>query len=103
MSMQNLYNNIKRLPLILAAISMTSFCHANDFKNHPAYSQFKQKTMQTYGLTEAQIDWAMDGSKNLPNIINIMNRPGESKPWYEYMVNQIVQEEILNVVIIMLD
>jgi len=94
MSMQNLYNNIKRLPLILAAISMTSFCHANDFKNHPAYSQFKQKTMQTYGLTEAQIDWAMDGSKNLPNIINIMNRPGESKPWYEYKTNFLAEGTI---------
>ncbi|ALH95651.1 lytic murein transglycosylase B [Acinetobacter equi] len=94
MSMQNLYNNIKRLPLILAAISMTSFCHANDFKNHPAYSQFKQKMMQTYGLTEAQIDWAMDGSKNLPNIINIMNRPGESKPWYEYKTNFLAEGTI---------
>jgi membrane-bound lytic murein transglycosylase B len=40
--------------------------------------------MQTYGLSSEQIDWAMSGSRNLPNIINIMERPGESKPWYQY-------------------
>jgi hypothetical protein len=26
----------------------------------------------------------MSGARNLPNILNIMTRPGESKPWYEY-------------------
>lgn len=40
--------------------------------------------MQTHGLSSQQVDWAMNGAKNLPNIINIMNRPGESKPWYAY-------------------
>jgi hypothetical protein len=29
--------------------------------------------MQTYGLSSEQVDWAMNGSRNLPNIINIMN------------------------------
>lgn len=81
------YNKIKRLPLILGALSITSFCQANDFSTHPSYNSFKQKTMQSYGLSAEQVDWAMNGSKNLPNLINIMNRPGESKPWYEYKTN----------------
>lgn len=83
----HVYNKIKRLPLLLATLSITSFCQANDFYNHSSYNSFKQKTMQNYNLTAEQIDWAMNGSKNLPNIINIMNRPGESKPWYEYKTN----------------
>ena len=83
----HVYNKIKRLPLLLATLSITSFCQANDFYTHPSYNSFKQKTMQNYNLTAEQIDWAMNGSKNLPNIINIMNRPGESKPWYEYKTN----------------
>ncbi|MCG2609084.1 lytic murein transglycosylase B [Acinetobacter sp. SM34] len=90
----NFYNKMKRLPLLLGALSITSFCQANDFYNDPAYNSFKQKTMQTYGLSAEQVDWAMNGSKNLPNIINIMNRPGESKPWYEYKTNFMAESTI---------
>jgi len=50
--------------------------------------------MQTYGLSAEQVDWAMNGAKNLPNIINIMNRPGESKPWYEYKTNFLAESTI---------
>ncbi|WOE31673.1 MULTISPECIES: lytic murein transglycosylase B [unclassified Acinetobacter] len=89
-----LYHHIKRYSLILGALSLTSFCQANDFKNNANYQQFKQKTMQTYGLSESQVDWAMEGAKNLPNIINIMNRPGESKPWYEYKKNFLTESTI---------
>ncbi|MCT8088859.1 lytic murein transglycosylase B [Acinetobacter sp. C_4_1] len=90
----NFYNRIKRLPLLLGALSITSFCQANDFYSHPSYNSFKQKTMQTYGLSAEQVDWAMNGSKNLPNIINIMNRPGESKPWYKYKTNFMAESTI---------
>ena len=88
------YNKLKRLSLLIGAFSITSFCQANDFQNHPSYASFKQKTMQTYGLSAAQVDWAMEGSKNLPNIINIMNRPGESKPWYDYKTNFLAESTI---------
>lgn len=57
---------------------------ANDFIDDPLYSSFKQKTMTQYGLSAAQIDAAMSGTKRLPNILAIMTRPGESKPWYDY-------------------
>jgi len=40
--------------------------------------------MNAYGLSSDQVDAAMSGAKNLPNILNIMTRPGESKPWYDY-------------------
>ena len=83
----SIYKKLKRLSLLIGAFSITSFCQANDFSNNPQYSSFKQKTMQSYGLTAEQVDWAMNGSRNLPNIINIMNRPGESKPWYDYKTN----------------
>ena len=74
------YKKFKVLALLAGTFSVTSFCQANDFQNNPQYANFKQKTMQTYQLSAEQVDWAMNGSKNLPNIINIMNRPGESKP-----------------------
>ena len=77
----------QRISLVVGALSVSSFCQANDFYNHPSYNNFKTKTMQSYGLSAEQVDWAMNGAKKLPNIINIMNRPGESKPWYAYKTN----------------
>lgn len=88
------YKKFTKIALCAVAVSLTSFAQANDFYAHPNYQNFKLKTMQTYGLTEQQIDWAMNGSKNLPNIINIMNRPGESKPWYEYKTNFMAESTI---------
>lgn len=90
----NFLNKIKRISLVIGALSVTSFCQANDFANDPNYNNFKLKTMQTYGLSNEQVDWAMQGSKNLPNIISIMNRPGESKPWYSYKTNFLAEGTI---------
>lgn len=81
------FRHLIRIAFITSAFTATSFCQANDFYNDPNYNNFKNKTMQTYGLTAEQVDWAMNGAKNLPNIISIMNRPGESKPWYSYKTN----------------
>lgn len=91
---QHFYKKLKTLALAAGALSITSFCQANDFQNTPQYFNFKQKTMQAYGLSAEQVDWAMNGAKNLPNIINIMNRPGESKPWYEYKTNFLAESTI---------
>lgn len=82
--MLKLIYKLKTLSLCAVAFSCSSFTQANDFAQNPQYNDFKAKTMQTYGLSNAQVDSAMSGAKNLPNIINIMNRPGESKPWYAY-------------------
>lgn len=83
----NFLNKLKTMAICTAAFSISSFSHANDFAQHPNYNDFKIKTMQSYQLTAQQVDQAMFGAKNLPNIINIMNRPGESKPWYAYKTN----------------
>ena len=91
---QHFYKKLKTLALAAGALSITSFCQANDFQNSPQYFSFKQKTMQTYGLSAEQVDWAMNGAKNVPNIINIMNRPGESKPWYAYKTNFLAESTI---------
>ena len=80
----NIYKKFKQFSIGLSAAGIVAFSQANDFITHPNYEAFKTKTMQNYGLTAQQVDWAMQGSKNLPNIVNIMNRPGESKPWYEF-------------------
>ena len=88
------YQQLQRLCLSFAAFSLCSFSQANDFQSHPQYQQFKQKTMQTHRLSEQQIDWAMSNAKNLPNVLNIMSRPGESKPWYQYKTNFLAQSTI---------
>ncbi|WP_312310063.1 lytic murein transglycosylase B [Acinetobacter variabilis] len=83
----NFYKKLKQLSILVSAFGLSSLSLANDFQYHPSYASFKQNTMQTYGLSAQQVDSAMTGAKNLPNIINIMNRPGESKPWYAYKTN----------------
>ena len=86
---------LQRFALMTLAVCGSSFAvQANDFISHPEYASFKQKTMQTYGLSEQQIDLAMSGSRNRPNIIEIMNRPGESKPWYSYKTNFLAEGTI---------
>ncbi len=85
---------LKQLTFLGTCLATASISQANDFYNHPNYFSFKQKTMQTYGLSSEQIDLAMNGTQNLPNIINIMNRPGESKPWYEYKTNFLSENTI---------
>ena len=81
---QHLNKTLKMLALCIGLISTSHFAQANDFATHPDYLNFKQKTMSAYGLSGDQVDAAMNGAKNLPNILNIMTRPGESKPWYDY-------------------
>lgn len=61
-----------------------STCEANDFLTSPKYNDFKEKTVQKYHLSAEQIDQAMLGAQNRPNILKLMERPGESKPWYAY-------------------
>lgn len=90
----NFLEKMKQIIFMAGALTLSGFSQANDFANDPNYSHFKLKTIQTYGLTAEQIDSAMSGSKNLPNIINIMNRPGESKPWYEYKNNFLTEGTI---------
>lgn len=90
-----LHHKMSTLLLSATLLTTTSIStQANEFLYHPEYAQFKQKTMQTYGLSAEQIDWAMNGSTNRKNIIEIMNRPGESKPWYSYKTNFLAESTI---------
>lgn len=88
------YKKFKQLSIALTAFGLSSLSLANDFQYHPSYAAFKQNAMQSYGLSAQQVDSAMNGTRNLPNIINIMNRPGESKPWYSYKTNFLAESTI---------
>ena len=84
MFLPNLNNTFRLLALTASLFLSSNWAQANDFYTHPNYLAFKQKAMTTYGLSSEQIDAAMSGARNLPNILTIMTRPGESKPWYDY-------------------
>lgn len=77
--------------LSVAAVGSVS---ANDFLQHPNYPAFKAKTMQTYNLSAEQVDQAMYGAKNINRILTIMTAPGESKPWYSYKQNFLLDSTI---------
>ncbi|MBF7687435.1 lytic murein transglycosylase B [Acinetobacter rathckeae] len=84
----------QRLALLTTALFMSSVSSANDFLNDPSYNDFKYQTMQKYGLSNEQIDQAMFTAQNRPNILKIMEKPGESKPWYQYQSMFLVDSTI---------
>lgn len=84
----------KAFTISSVVLMSSSFCQANEFSSYPEYSNFKQKAMQNYNLTESQIDQAMLGTQNRPNILKIMSKPGESKPWYQYQSMFLVEGTI---------
>ncbi|SDC50658.1 membrane-bound lytic murein transglycosylase B [Acinetobacter marinus] len=73
---------------------LSTVSHANEFMGYPAYTTFKSKAMQQYGLSAQQVDNAMSGAQNIDRILSIMAKPGESKPWYEYRKNFLVESTI---------
>ena len=90
-----IFNKIFRLLTLSISLSFScNWAQANDFYNDPEYANFKQKAMTTYGLSSTQIDEAMSGTRNLPKILDIMTRPGESKPWYQYRAMFLVEGTI---------
>ncbi|MBF7681989.1 lytic murein transglycosylase B [Acinetobacter sp. B5B] len=84
----------KHITLCTMALCISTVGHANDFANDPNYNDFKYQTMQKYGLSSEQIDQAMLGAQNRPNILKIMEKPGESKPWYQYQSMFLVDSTI---------
>lgn len=84
----------KLITTVCLAGATISSAYANDFLQHPNYPAFKQKTMQSYGLTAQQVDNAMYGAKNINRILTIMTAPGESKPWHQYKQNFLVDSTI---------
>lgn len=78
---------------LLAALAST-LAGANDFALDPAYEQFRQKMMSEYQFTSEQVDTAMSSARRIDRILTIMTRPGESKPWYEYRTQFLVDSTI---------
>lgn len=72
----------------------STVCSANDFSYYPTYPAFKDKVMQRYGLSSEQVDYAMSDARQIDRVITIMGRPGESKPWYEYKRNFLMDSTI---------
>ena len=89
-----LNKTIKLMALSASLFLSCNWVQANEFYAHPNYFAFKQKAMSQYALSGEQVDTAMSGARNLPNILSIMTRPGESKPWYDYRAMFLVEGTI---------
>lgn len=72
-----------RLTALLLATGVSLSAQAGDFDQRPGYDAFRAKAL-AQGLSADALDSAMRDARYLPRIIEIMNRPGESKPWYAY-------------------
>ncbi|XID74120.1 lytic murein transglycosylase B [Alkanindiges sp. WGS2144] len=72
----------------------SGICSANDFLFDPGYPAFQQKMMSQYQFSAAQVDEAMSAAKRIDRILTIMTKPAESKQWYEYRPQFIVDSTI---------
>lgn len=79
--------------LVSGALLMFSatFAQANRVTSDPAYPTFKQDMVANHGFNAAALDELFEQVNYKDNILEIMSRPGESKPWYAYrdmIINQ---------------
>lgn len=80
--------------VFLFSAANMSAAHANYFTNHQDYQLFKHKLVSTGKITSWQIDSIMEQAVFKDNIISIMDRPGESKPWYQYRTSMVTDSKI---------
>lgn len=85
--------SIGSMILVIAGVSSTAAC-ANDFLLDPAYTNFRQKMISQYQFSGEEVDAAMNSTKRIDRILSIMTRPGESKQWYEYRPQFLVESTI---------
>ena len=80
--------------LALMAGFASTVAGANDFLLDPAYANFRQKMINEYQFTGAEVDTAMKSAQRIDRILSIMTKPGESKEWYEYRSQFLVESTI---------
>lgn len=78
---------------LIAGLSSSVAC-ANDFLLDPAYANFRQKMINEHQFTGEQVDSAMNPARRIDRILAIMSKPGESKQWYEYREQFLVDSTI---------
>lgn len=65
-------------------LSLSVSAHAEgDFDTLPGFAAFRAKALNE-GVSETVFNSAMKDARYQQRILDIMSRPGESKPWYEY-------------------
>jgi membrane-bound lytic murein transglycosylase B len=86
--------SLRQGALALVMLIGSTAAVANDFLLDPAYANFRQKMIDQHQFTGLQIDEAMSSAQRIDRILSIMSRPGESKQWYEYRPQFLVESTI---------
>lgn len=74
------------LPSLLTAslLGVSATANAGDFEQNPDFQLVRQTLIQQHGLTALEVDQALSEAHRLDWVVNLMNKPGESKEWYDY-------------------
>ena len=78
----------------LLVSGITTVASANDFMLDPAYTAFQQKMLNEFNFSSEQVDEAMSSATRIDRILTIMTKPAESKQWYEYRPQFLVDSTI---------
>ena len=71
-----------------------SFCHADDLTRNPAVQAFIQEMVDKHQFNKKDLNVWFKEAKTQPSIIAAMQRPAESKAWYQYRAIFLTPERI---------
>lgn len=84
------------LVLLIVCGGVAAPAPAMTTKEHPELTGFIDRMVQTHGFKRAALRQLFAKVKIRPEIVAVMDRPGEARPWHEYRRRFITPEQIRN-------
>ncbi len=68
--------------------------YKNNYQKNPLFAQFIGTAIKKYKFNQAELDALFSQIKNRPDIIKLMNRQAEDRPWYKYKTYFLNQKRV---------
>jgi membrane-bound lytic murein transglycosylase B len=73
---------------------VSAICAAEDYGDHPQVAPFTAEMASKHGFDRTALAQLFDRTQHRPEIIALMRRPAEAKPWYVYRDIFLTEERI---------
>lgn len=86
-----------KLKILIFLVLSGLFCgnlHAGSLSSDPQARAFINRMVEKHGFSRTELDSLFNQVKIKQSIIRAMNRPAESKPWYEYRKIFVTEDRI---------
>lgn len=79
---------------VLLGLSLYHVAAYADFRQEASYDAFRERMTSIYQFEAAEIDFLISQAEYKPQLLRIMNTPGESKEWYDYRSQFLTESKI---------